>query len=233
MNDASTVRHSVSDPPKIIACDVLRDEVKLVAGGRCEIEFVDALLHDYPEKMRATLNERIAATPGERLILLGCGRCSNGTVGLEAGRHRLVLPAVDDCISILLGSRQRYLQEFTSCPGTYYYTRGWIEYLEDPYKEYLKIIPKYGEERAARIARLILEHYQRIAVIDTGTYDLEEFREYLETVSAFYELPLDVLPGSLRLLEKLVGGPYDDEFLVIEPGEVLDEARFWALSAAT
>ncbi len=233
MNDASSRRPAATDIPKIIACEVLRDEITMVAGDRCEIEFVDALLHDYPEKMRATLNGRIAATPGERTILMCCGRCSNGTVGLEAGPHRLVVPAVDDCISILLGSRERYLEEFSRCPGTYYYTRGWIEYLEDPYKEYLKIVPKYGEERAARIARLILEHYGRIAVIDTGTYDLEEFREYLDTVAAFYDLPLEVLPGSLRLLEKLVTGPHDEEFLVVEPGEVLDESRFWALSAAT
>lgn len=233
MNDVAFDSSHTGLPPKIIACDVLRDEITRVAAGRCELEFVDALLHDYPEKMRATLNEHIAATPGERTILMGCGRCSNGSVGIEAGPHRVVVPAVDDCISILLGSRQRYLAEFSRCPGTYYYTRGWIEYLEDPYKEYLKMVPKYGEERAARVARLILEHYQRLAVIDTGTYDLGEYREYLETVAKFYELPLEVLPGSLRLLEKLVTGPHDDEFLVVEPGEVLDEARFWALSAST
>jgi hypothetical protein len=215
---------------KIIACDVLRDEVNLVAGD-LEIEFVEALLHDHPEQMRDVLNERIAATPGARTILLGCGRCSNGTVGLHAGPHRLVVPAVDDCISILLGSRERYLQEFARCPGTYYYTRGWIEYLEDPYKEYLKIIPKYGEERARKVARLILANYQRVAVIDTGTYPVEEYRGYLQTVADFYELPLEYLSGSLRLLEKLVHGPHDEEFLVVEPGEELAESRFWALAA--
>jgi len=216
--------------PKIIACDVLRDEVKLVAG-EIEVEFVEALLHDHPERMREVLNERIAATPGARTILLGCGRCSNGTVGLCAGPHRLVVPAVDDCISILLGSRERYLEEFARRPGTYYYTRGWIDYLEDPYKEYLKIIPKYGEERARKVARMILANYQRVAVIDTGTYPLEEYRGYLQTVADFYELPLEYLSGSLRLLEKLVHGPHDEEFLVVEPGEELAESRFWALAA--
>jgi hypothetical protein len=217
--------------PKIIACDVLRDEVEKVAAGRFEIEFVDALLHDYPDKMRVTYNERIAATPGERTILLGCGRCSNGTVGLKAGPHRLVLPAVDDCIAILLGSRATYLDEFHRCPGTYYYTRGWIDYLDDPYKEYLKMIPKWGEERAARVARLILAHYKRFALIDTGTYNMDDFREYLATVTAFYGLPLEVLPGSFRLLEKLLGGPHDEEFIVVEPGNELEESSFWALSA--
>jgi hypothetical protein len=93
--------------PKIIACNVLRDEVLRVAGD-LEVEFIDGLLHDHPERLRATLNERIAATPGERTILLGCGRRSNGSVGLQAGPHRLVLPAVDDCIALLLGSQRRF-----------------------------------------------------------------------------------------------------------------------------
>jgi hypothetical protein len=33
-------------------------------------------------------------------------------------------------------------------------------------------------------------------------------------------------------MEKLVTGPHDDEFIVVEPGDELDEPRFWALSGA-
>jgi hypothetical protein len=216
--------------PKIISCEVLRNEVERVNPGY-EIEFFEGALHDYPERLRAAVQQRISATPGKRDILLCCGRCSNGTAGLVAGPHRLVLPAVDDCIALLLGSRQRYLQEHGGQPGTYYYTRGWIDFIDDPYKEYLKILPKYGEEKAARVARLIMQHYTRLAVIDTpGVAGLDEKREYLETVSAFYDLPVEHLQGSLRFLEKLMNGPHDREFVVVEPGEELEEARFWALA---
>jgi hypothetical protein len=214
-------------PLKIIACETLRDEVSRVAGG-LEVEFCEGLLHDYPDRLRATVQGRIDATPGSRTILLAYGRCSNGLAGLRAGPHRLVLPAVDDCISLLLGSRDEYLRQFAQYPGTYYYTRGWIEYIEDPYQEYLQMIPKYGEEKAAAIARLILANYTRVALVDTGTYSLEDCRGYLETVSAFYDLPIAVLPGSLRLLERLVSGPHNGEFIVVEPGEELIERRFWA-----
>jgi hypothetical protein len=220
--------------PKIISCEVLRNELELVLardGRDLEIEFVDGALHDYPDKLRSALQERIDGTPGERDILLCCGRCSNGTVGLEARGHRLVLPAVDDCISLLLGSRTRYLEEHRAQPGTYYYTRGWVDFIDDPYKEYLQIVPKYGEEKAARLARLILQNYTRVAVIETpGVPGLEDKREYLETVGAFYELPLEQLTGSLRFLEKLVAGPHDEEFIVVERGELLDEPRFWSLA---
>ena len=95
------------------------------------------------------------------------------------------------------------------------------------------MVPKYGEEKAREIAHLILAHYTRVAVIDTGTYPLDEYRDYLRTVSEFYDLPLEVLPGSLRLLERLVNGPHDAEFIVVEPGGVLDERLFWELSDDT
>ena len=214
-------------PPKIIACETLRDEVTRVAGD-LEVEYLGGRLHDHPDRLRDLLNERIAATPGARTILLAYGRCSNGTAGLEAGPHRLVLPAVDDCIAILLGSRDEYLRQFNGCPGTYYYTRGWIEYIQDPYHEYLEMIPRYGEQKAREIAHLILGNYRRVALVDTGTYDPDEYRDYLRTVCEFYDLPLEVLPGSLRLLEKLVhDGPHDGEFITVDPGGTLDEPLFW------
>jgi hypothetical protein len=213
---------------KIIACETLKDEFTHVAPD-IEIEYLKGLLHDYPDKMRAEINEHIAATPGRRTILLGYGRCSNGTAGLEAGPHRLVLPAVDDCISLLLGSRRRYLTEFTSAPGTYYYTRGWVEELEDPYQEYQKMIPRIGEEKAKQVALMIMESYTRVVLVETGAYDLERCERYVEKVSEFYSLPIEKLQGDLRMFRKLATGPWDGEFIVVEPGGVLDESVFWRL----
>ena len=121
------------------------------------------------------------------------------------------------------------MKEFKEHPGTYYYTRGWIEELEDPYREYLKMIPRMGEEKSRMVAHMIMESYTRIAVIDTGTYDVAAHEAYLQTVSEFYGLPIHRLDGSLQLLEKLIQGPHDRDFLVVEPGETLDESRFWNL----
>ncbi len=226
--------HGTMSPPRIVSCEVLRNEIEAVIerdGRDLRVDFVDGALHDYPDRMRAALQERIDAVPGDCDIYLSCARCSNGTVGLCGGAHRLVLPAADDCISLLLGSRERYLQEHGAQPGTYYYTRGWIDFIDDPYKEYLQIVPKYGEEKAAYVARLIMEHYTRVAVIETpGVRGLDDRREYLDTVCRFYDLPLERLEGSLRFLEKLVSGPHDEEFIVVERGETLDESRFWALA---
>jgi hypothetical protein len=213
---------------KVIACKTICDEIESLRGD-IEVEYCEGFLHDTPEKLRDTLNERIRQTPGDATILLGYGRCSNGTAGLVAGAHRLILPACDDCISLLLGSRRTYQREFAEHPGTYYYTRGWIEELEDPYREYLKMIPRMGEAKARMVAHMMLEGYSRVAIIDTGTYDLAKCEQYVQTVSEFYGLPVHKLSGSLRLLEKLLRGPHDGEFMIVEPGETLEERRFWEL----
>jgi hypothetical protein len=101
------------------------------------------------------------------------------------------------------------MEEHGSQPGTYYYTRGWIEYIDDPYAEYKQIVPKYGEEKARRIALMIMNGYTRVALIDTGSYPLEEYEPYVREVSEFYSLPVEHLVGSLRYIEKLVKGPHD------------------------
>ena len=134
---------------KIIACETLQATSSRSRSG-VEIEYARGCCTT--TRTGCGRRSRSASTqrPGERTILLGYGRCSNGLAGLRAGRHRLVLPAVDDCISLLLGSRAPYLEQFTAQPGTYYYTRGWIEYIDDPYHEYLEMIPKYGRRRRAR-----------------------------------------------------------------------------------
>jgi hypothetical protein len=78
---------------------------------------------------------------------------------------------------------------------------------------------------------MIMENYSRVAVIETpGVPGVDDKRDYLETVSAFYDLPLETLTGSLRYFEKLMAGPHDEEFIVVEPGQSLEEPRFWALS---
>ena len=60
---------------KIIACKTICDEVESLRGD-IEVEYCEGFLHDTPEKLRDTLNERIAATAGDGTILLAYGRCS-------------------------------------------------------------------------------------------------------------------------------------------------------------
>lgn len=81
------------------------------------------------------------------------------------------------------------------------------------------------------LARMILANYTRVALVDTGVVPLAALRPYGDMVVAFYALPVEVLPGSLRYVRKLIEGSRDAEFLVVEPGGTLDEAQFWELES--
>ena len=53
--------------------------------------------------------------------------CSNGLVGLTARNIPVVVPRAHDCITLFLGSKERYLDYFQSHTGVYFKTSGWIE----------------------------------------------------------------------------------------------------------
>ena len=67
------------------------------------------------------------------VIILGYGLCSRGVVGLRTDKSTLVVPRVDDCIAIFLGSTAAYREQGMQEPGTYYLTKGWIEVGDSPW----------------------------------------------------------------------------------------------------
>ena len=101
-------------------------------------------------------------------------------IGLRANGCTLVVPHVDDCISIFLGSRDEYQKQIRAEPGTYYLTKGWIEVGDTPFSEYDRLVEKYGEKRADRLIRLSIKNYTRLALIDTGHGEMERHRAYAQ-----------------------------------------------------
>lgn len=192
-------------------------------------EVLDFGLHTNPGSLKATLQAAIdaAGAAGTAEVLLGYGLCSMAVVGLAAHGCTLVVPHVDDCISIFLGSRDEYLRQIKAEPGTYYLTKGWIEVGDTPFKEYDRLVEKYGEARADRLIRLSIKHYTRLALIDTGRGDLERYREYTRRLAARWDLRFEELQGSNSLIRKLLNGPWDDEFVVVPPGETIRYADFY------
>ena len=214
---------------KIIACETLKDEITHLAPD-VETEWVKGGLHDFPDQMRAEINERIAETPGRRTILLGYGRCSNGTVGLKAGPHRLILPAIDDCISLLLGSRRRYLEEFTAYPGHLLLHPRLDRGARGPLSGVREDDPAHRRGEGPRGGAD--DHGELHADWSSSRPAPTTWRSASGTSRRwrrFYDLPIEMLQGNMRLFRKLIEGPWDAEFIVVEPGGVLEESVFWNL----
>jgi hypothetical protein len=208
---------------KIIACETVGEELRslLPDGMPCCVSYkaLEFGLHCTPEKLQAVLQREIDETEEDvDTILLGYGMCGKGTIGLQARRFRLVIPRADDCITLFLGSRAEYARQCRQAPGTFYLTKGWIECGDDPYTEYLKLCEKYGQEKAYHIEQMYIENYTRLALIDTGNYNLEKYRAYARKVADFFGLTFEEIPGSNVLVRKLVAGDWDEDFVIVEPG---------------
>jgi hypothetical protein len=217
------------DPSRtlVMACATVIEEMLPLLPQGMQHKIFDFGLHVYPDKLRRTLQEAIDAVSGQYdTIILGYGLCSQAIVGLKANGCRLVVPRVDDCIAIFLGSRTAYNTQSRAEPGTYYLTKGWIEVGDTPFSEYDRTAQRHGKERAERLFKLMLANYKRLALINTGQYELENYRDYARRTAERWGLRYEEIEGSDTLVRKMLFGPWDGEFVVIEPGETFNLRQF-------
>lgn len=200
-------------------------------------------LHLRPPQLRAVLQAEIdAIEPGEcDAILLVYGMCGTATVGLTARHMPLVLPRAHDCITLYLGSHERYQAEFDRHPGTYWYS---VDYMErqDPEnpialggagmeltdRQYAEYVAKYGQEMADMLAaemRSWMQHYTRAAFIDMGLGDPTPYEAQARQRAAQEGWAFERKQGDPRLLERLVSADWDPaEFLVVQPGYTIQQS---------
>ena len=227
----------------VIACGVLDWNLKRVMARIGNTEFITrilpAQLHANPRRLREMLQEEIDAlsvTPGLKGIVLGFGVCGRGTLGLTSGTVPLVVPKVQDCIGIYLGSHHRYLSEFRRRPGTRYMTHGWYEKtVEDrPRRSYMTARdkslygPGYGElegRYGTDNARFICEfretwkrNYQRSCYI---RFSEEQSgppgQQVSEGVARSLDWEHEVLEGDETLLYAMLNGDWHDPRILLVP----------------
>ncbi|MDR2376734.1 MAG: DUF1638 domain-containing protein [Treponema sp.] len=225
---------------KVIACDVLKREVAwLGSRSTCvvDVTYLPQGLHATPDILREKLTEQIELAnrgypynhyglrPSYDYILLIYGLCDNSVVGLTSENVPLVIPRAHDCITMLLGSRQRYGEMFHGHPGIYWYSRGWIECSEQPGEErythtYAAYVEQYGEDNAEYLMEMEqgwFKSYNRAVFINWKELGNDEYyRNYTKACATYLRWDYRELDGNPSLLEKMLNGVFDeDEVLVI------------------
>lgn len=230
---------------KIIACGVFEPELAFLAAQSPHevcVELLEAGLHEQPEQLRKEAQAAIerAETEGFEAIGLAYGLCGRGTAGLQAFSIPVIIPRAHDCMTLFLGSRAAYRQQFAKEPGTFYITAGWYEskvrplgreherhYVrpEDIEKDprFAPLAEKFGPERAAYIIHFHdswKRNYTRAAYIDTGHPHPEKYQEYARQMAEDLGWRYETVPGDLHLLRKLVSGEWnEEEFFILQPGQ--------------
>lgn len=200
------------------------------------VTFMEYGFHRTPDLMTPALQEQLDRLAEPSVVIIGYGLCGNGLANLKSGRHTLIIPRADDCITLLLGSYQSYMTEFNAEPGTYYLTKGWLESGSHPLKEYRDLLEKYDKETADWIIDEQYRNYKRIVLVAPNQQELDAYRDKAREVADFcqerWNYYYEERIGSEDYVKKLMTVAYQlsestDDFLVIPPGGEVKQEMFW------
>ena len=134
---------------KIISCRLFETYIKDMLDENYDVVYLDVQLHNSPKKLRRLLQEEIDQTQGYDKILLLYGLCGNVLLDIHANDIPIYVLKVHDCLSILLGGHQRFLDEFEDRKSSSWTCKGLLENkAESNLKDYMQWIIDYGEEEA-------------------------------------------------------------------------------------
>lgn len=188
-------------------------------------------LHDHPAGLRGRLAEAIAqaeADPRVEAVVLVYGLCGLALVDLKPQRCLLVVPRAHDCITLFLGSKERYAAWMQAQPGTYWYAPGWNRERRVPGPDReahlrAQYAEKYDPDDIDALVAMDREsfaHNNHAAYVDLGLPGDGAHREYAERCADSLGWQFAPQAGDARLLHDLLHGPWDAErFLVVEPGQ--------------
>lgn len=206
----------------------MEKEIEQFQNGQMEFKFLDYGLHRTPENMSKAIQSEIDKVSDKDYegIVIGYGLCSNGIVGINSKKHRLIIPRIHDCISLFLGSVESYQRQSKQHPGTYYLTPGWIEKGQTPISKYKSYAQSYGEDTARWVLHEEMKNYTRIVFIDTGVYPSEPYRKIARENAEFLGTTYEEIQGSPELFMKLLKGPWDNNFLIIDKNQNVKQEFF-------
>lgn len=208
----------------IIGCQTLQNELlTAIQKKHCDypIIWIEAHLHNRKDKLRQAIQDILNQESSYERILLATGFCGNSIAGLQNRQATLIIPRVDDCISLLFGGNHNKNPWLDS----YFLTEGWLKGQNNIWNEYQYALNKYGAKRAERIFHTMFCNYSRITLLDTGCYDLNPSFQEASKIAEAFSLDCQIVSVTTEYIEQLLTGPWEtDRFLTVLPQQTITSA---------
>ena len=212
----------------IIACKTLEDEIDLAlknTGLSFPVEYIESGLHERPKELAAAVTDLFEKTDADRVIM-PLGQCGNSLIGISTGDFELVMPKVDDCLSLLIGSTAEKAR-IGAEDRAFFLTDGWLRGESTIMSQYEKSVEKYDEETALSILEMMYANYTTIGLIDTGAAPMDKLYEKTYDIAQLLNLKRKIYQGTVKYIEELLTGPWDSErFIVKGPFETISEGDY-------
>ena len=214
----------------ILACTTLSEYVQAAQetmGTSFPLVEVDRKYHVEPKDMRTQVLKTIESlSPEVDTVLVAMGFCGGSWQDVVSDR-RIVIPRVDDCVTMVMTTEDKWNPNLKEAGHMYLFGEGLSGFsIEGIYQDLRR---QYDEEMADMVFEMYFENYHHLDIVDTGLYDCYDLA-YVEKAQAEadrIEAEIDYVPGSNHLLEKLVSGRWDEQFLVVEPGKKMIHGMFF------
>ena len=206
-------------PHKVITCRALYPVVRELLPADTPIAVLEIGLHLQPEKLRQALNETIAGIELQGVrILLGYGLCGRALEGVVSGLSTLILPRVDDCVGVLLGSKRRHREILSTCPGSYFLEPSWLDNELNVFTQLGKDLRNISLERRGQLLKIALKHYKYLVLLEPKGGD-EEAARRCAGLAREHEMVFQRMVSEIGLVARLLHGPWDEaEFVIVQPG---------------
>ncbi len=210
----------------IIACSSLREYVEYAqkkVGSNHPVYYLDRKYHRDPAEMRTHVIDTIKGLSEEtETVLVAMGFCGGSWEGVSAP-CRIVLPRVDDCVSLLLQTGDRPISDLKAPRHLY------VRALDPSTESFKRIFDSLTRDKDEETRRRYHEdwksYYDCISIIDTGINDCRR-KDYFDIVNKdadWLEAKTEYVPGGAHIIEKLLRGEWDEQFLVLEPNKAVSK----------
>jgi hypothetical protein len=184
------------------------DDFQPSGGVDVLVSVLEVALHMVKENLREGVRSAaMALAQHADVLMLGYGMCGNVLEDPERVLSGIGLPVIvprnddgsiiDDCVCLVLGGTECYLDQVRKEAGTWFLTPGWLRHWET------LLVKELGAKDIPTV-KWIFDRtgYKRALMVETGVGDSEDFLLESEKFAGLFEFYLETTAGSLKILER-------------------------------